>query len=433
MGFFNEYPYTNLHELNLDWMISKINDLSEDMKNFLITNYIEVANPIHWSIDRDYKKSTIVLDNNGNTYISLKDVPHGIYLSDSNFWEKIADYDAQVFSYFNSLLNLINNKEKNIVMLSDSYGMSDGKGGWCSKAKAILEKCGYKCDYIAASGYGFVGNDGKFIDLMNDYVENKTEKELKDVTEVVIAGGWNDIGKSNVENSIITFVNKAKELFPNALIDIAFIAFDTTYGVWQGANYIYKEYSRACNQCGANFFDNAVWSSHVINNMSDTRHPNDDGYSNIANCIVEYILKKSCDVYINRVPSEIIYSSGIIGDNNNYSFVSNGTGLMYFNSTSLQIPNSVKIQCDDNHPILIGSIKGVIVGDPIQTAGENINVVFLRSDTSTLIYGSGRMYIENGNLYFRPFFSKDIGSTEEFPVSVIYTEKFKIIQNLWIS
>lgn len=33
MGFFNEYPYTNLHEVNLDYMLNSIKKLWEYVKS----------------------------------------------------------------------------------------------------------------------------------------------------------------------------------------------------------------------------------------------------------------------------------------------------------------------------------------------------------------------------------------------------------------
>lgn len=65
MGFFNEYPYTNLHEVNLDYTIKKVQELENIVNNELekkIDSYInEVFDKI--MIDAIYvaNEETIVL------------------------------------------------------------------------------------------------------------------------------------------------------------------------------------------------------------------------------------------------------------------------------------------------------------------------------------------------------------------------------------
>ena len=60
MGFFNEYPYTNLHEVNLDYVIKKIQEFENITNNILdkkIDSYIaEMFNKI--MIDAIYVKDT---------------------------------------------------------------------------------------------------------------------------------------------------------------------------------------------------------------------------------------------------------------------------------------------------------------------------------------------------------------------------------------
>ena len=33
MGLFEQFPYTNFHELNLDWVLSKLKELDEKVNN----------------------------------------------------------------------------------------------------------------------------------------------------------------------------------------------------------------------------------------------------------------------------------------------------------------------------------------------------------------------------------------------------------------
>lgn len=43
MGLFEQFPYTNFHELNLDWVIQKVQDFDAELQNIdaQITNIVQ--------------------------------------------------------------------------------------------------------------------------------------------------------------------------------------------------------------------------------------------------------------------------------------------------------------------------------------------------------------------------------------------------------
>lgn len=93
MGFFNEYPYTNLHEVNLDYVLNKVKSLENIIKNFISLNTLKYADPIEWEIANSYEKNVIVVDTqSGNAYLSKQPVPRGISIYDTTYWLKIFDY-----------------------------------------------------------------------------------------------------------------------------------------------------------------------------------------------------------------------------------------------------------------------------------------------------------------------------------------------------
>ena len=92
LGFFNKYPYTDFHELNLDWIIEALKRYTKELQDFVQINAIKYADPIQWDIQRQYEKNTVVIDPlNGTAYISVQAVPAGISLARTDYWTVIFD------------------------------------------------------------------------------------------------------------------------------------------------------------------------------------------------------------------------------------------------------------------------------------------------------------------------------------------------------
>lgn len=86
-------PYTNFHDLNLDWIIEVLNEFNTKLTNFVSLATIKYANPLLWDITNQYEANTVVVDNNGNAYLSVQPVPSGVSLDRVEFWTKIGNFD----------------------------------------------------------------------------------------------------------------------------------------------------------------------------------------------------------------------------------------------------------------------------------------------------------------------------------------------------
>lgn len=86
-------PYTNFHDLNLDWIIEVLNEFNTKLTNFVSLATIKYANPIQWDITNQYEANTVVVDSNGNAYLSVQPVPSGVSLDRTEFWTKIGNFD----------------------------------------------------------------------------------------------------------------------------------------------------------------------------------------------------------------------------------------------------------------------------------------------------------------------------------------------------
>ena len=86
-------PYTNFHDLNLDWIIEVLNEFNTKLTNFVSLATIKYADPIQWDITSQYEANTVVVDSNGNAYLSVQPVPSGVSLDRPEFWTKIGNFD----------------------------------------------------------------------------------------------------------------------------------------------------------------------------------------------------------------------------------------------------------------------------------------------------------------------------------------------------
>ena len=86
-------PYTNFHDLNLDWIMDELNEFNTKLTNFVSLATIKYADPIQWNITSQYEANTVVVDSNGNAYLSVQPVPSGVSLDRVEFWTKIGNFD----------------------------------------------------------------------------------------------------------------------------------------------------------------------------------------------------------------------------------------------------------------------------------------------------------------------------------------------------
>ena len=90
--FNTRWPYTNFHELNLDWILAELEKQNAAIADFISLNSITYANPLQWDITRQYPKNQVVLDTNGDGYLSVQPVPVGVEIDNTDYWTKIGNF-----------------------------------------------------------------------------------------------------------------------------------------------------------------------------------------------------------------------------------------------------------------------------------------------------------------------------------------------------
>jgi len=86
----NYWPWTNLHELNLDWIIQSIKEQETRLSNFVSLNTIKYADPFQWNITSQYAQNTLVIDpEDGTAYLSIHPVPSGVPITNTEYWTPV--------------------------------------------------------------------------------------------------------------------------------------------------------------------------------------------------------------------------------------------------------------------------------------------------------------------------------------------------------
>lgn len=84
------FPYSNFHELNLDWIIDEIKKTNTKLVDFVKLNTIKYANPLQWDITHQYEQNTVVIDDvTGYAYLSVQPVPAGVSVDNTTYWTPI--------------------------------------------------------------------------------------------------------------------------------------------------------------------------------------------------------------------------------------------------------------------------------------------------------------------------------------------------------
>lgn len=94
MAYNYEYPYTDPTRSNADWIIKTIRELEKNLTDFIKLNVIKYANPLQWSIARQYESNTVVVEPiSGKAFLSVNPVPSGIDILNTDYWTLIGSFN----------------------------------------------------------------------------------------------------------------------------------------------------------------------------------------------------------------------------------------------------------------------------------------------------------------------------------------------------
>lgn len=255
MGFFDQLPYTNFHELNLTELIKRVEELAREMHEFKVINKISYGGD--WDITKQYPAWTVVCVNGTEGYISIRPVPIGIDYTNNDYWRLVADFSVQLADLgnrvadlesedviINGKITMINNNittinndllhskrwsDRRVLWVGDSYGNGwDGSQSITDPYTIASGYLGCSFENISHGGcrFGTAGTDPqyKYRTYIQNYINNHTD--MNTFTDVIIVGGANDIifnPSDDISTEFNTTINLVKANFPNALIRVGMI------------------------------------------------------------------------------------------------------------------------------------------------------------------------------------------------------------------
>lgn len=161
---FNQYPYINVNDLNLDYILSQIKIMMNEVTNFVSINAIKYADPIQWDITRQYEKNTVVIDPvTGTAYISVAPVPAGVALTRPEYWTVVFDLGSFVTR---AAQNFTSHYEESTTLTAT---FPTSTGGWLVWGDVLYKAL---TNITAGDSYVVGGNIEHFTveDLYNDYL-----------------------------------------------------------------------------------------------------------------------------------------------------------------------------------------------------------------------------------------------------------------------
>lgn len=318
----HNFPYTDFHEINLDWLMKQICKLSKDMEDFELVNKLVYMG--EWDNTKNYDQFSIVVYNNKG-YLAIQPVPAGIPLSNTAYWQEIAEFTPQIADIATQVNNVedglnaivplaVSSKTKimantKCLLVGNSYAYGSGGSGYSGWVYQFESMTGVDADIIQQRGGDFcqpAANNSPmptypnktYRQAITSFVGTKTVEELAEYRWVIFGGGYNDGAFGHSYDDIVTEITNTvgyiRSNFPNA--EIAIIPLSSTTHNFAGGGAAFEEYQTFTTAWADAAIKNGCYTTtHSLNWFYGKSEYQGSGYSNIHLNDAGY---KKCAEYI---------------------------------------------------------------------------------------------------------------------------------------
>ena len=349
--------------------------------------------------------------------------------------EKIRDYRLDnaedEISNINDKIKILNKK---YVFIGDSYA-----DGWTQDNDYIgwIEQLPVKLG-LTSSEYISYAHGGYRFDVSNteqNYINSINNVDVdNNVTDVIVAGGFNDINTSyeNLKNGILAFKNKCLEKYPNAKLHIAFIGGSNIVSNLKPLKSAILNYIKACNSNNIHYLKGCEYSLHSYFSYfsNDGIHPVQAGQDSITNALFNSINFNDANIVLS---SNIYFnpSHGAAADVDMICDLKNGfinfysTKTSWFNYVAGSYPNF-----QGSNEFELGTLNwGLMIGNNDNECAVS-SVQAIINDGSKYRSIMCDLIIKNKKLLLKPNIVNSTGSSyDSFSVKSIELYPFNTIFN----
>lgn len=241
---FEQFPYTNFHELNLDWLINEVKDVKANID--ITTESAERAEAAAETATNSAAEATAAL--------------------------------AQIDSIVN----------RKIIFIGDSYAvgswLATGQKPWphlvASKMK-LIENSSYWVFAHGGESFGDPSDGQRFSDRLQEAIDTLTADQRTSITDIVIGGGYNEHNDNTGDTvtGMTTFYTLATTYFPNAKVHLFPLGWTPAGAIRLTlAQDVYPRYAKFCGNNNWLYYPKAYYSMQNLNRFhTDFIHPNYNG------------------------------------------------------------------------------------------------------------------------------------------------------------
>ena len=270
---------------------------------------------------QSYENMCVVDNGFGTSYISVKPVPAGTPLTDTDYWALYGASSGAIVNLQNQIdainddidtINVYTGSPRKVICIGDSYLGGSGpvyaeSESWGAFVRMIL---GNGSDTIIKGwgGSGFIGqpsaSDHTYIKQLEEVVNSLTSDEMAEITDILVQGGLNDkyglnhntYTEVDILNAIQAFTAYAHTQFPNAMVRIGVVGWARD-GLSDKPNF-YKVLNLFRNNSSLNCNNRLQFMSgleYIMPTMADSEyydstHPDIGASLRIANAMVNCMM-----------------------------------------------------------------------------------------------------------------------------------------------